>query len=178
MRRLRSSPVTSRSSLGCSIHPLEQHRTGARPEPGGEHLAVVSQHVARHPIAAHGQPERVAHWPRRGPIDDHAETTNLEWSSMPDAIFASPPWRDRTPPLTPIAAQPPMHRLAGHPIAYRHISDRGPVVQDLQHRRVPLLHQPQFHKHKRPPPDLWARTNHREEGDNGQTADPEASGTY
>ncbi len=47
--------------------PIEQHRSRARPEPGGEHLAVVGQDLFGHPMDVIAWLERVAHRPRRRP---------------------------------------------------------------------------------------------------------------
>jgi hypothetical protein len=49
-----------------------------------------------------------------------------------------------------IPAQPPVHRLPRHPIPPRHIRDRGALIQDFQHRPVPLLGHTQLHQHTRP----------------------------
>ena len=69
-----------------------------------------------------------------------------------------------------VAAQPPMNRLTRHPIPRRHLGDRHALAQDLQHRRMPLLHQTQLHQHDDPLPcDDPAATS--EEGSAPPTAD-------
>ena len=45
-----------------------------------------------------------------------------------------------------------MHGLARDPIPARHIRDRDALVQDFQHRPVPLLGHTQLHQHTRLPP--------------------------
>ena len=86
----------------------------------------------------------------------------------PRAPIGQPPQPSRR-----VLAQPLVHRLARHPIAAGHIGDRRPVVEHLQHRLIALFHQPQLHEHRRPPPDLRARTTHSEEGGNREKVDLE-----
>ncbi len=45
-----------------------------------------------------------------------------------------------------VAAQPVVHRLAGHAVAPRHVDHGGPV-EHFTDRLVTLLHQPQLHQH-------------------------------
>ena len=71
-------------------------------------------------------------------------------------------------PVGRVPPQPLVHRLARHPITAGHIGDRRPVVEHLQHRLIALFHQAQLHEHRRPPPDLRARTTHSEEGGNAR----------
>ncbi len=56
------------------------------------------------------------------------------------------------PALLGIPAQPPMHRLPRHPLPAGHLGHRNAVVQDLQHRAIPLLHRTQLHQHTRQQP--------------------------
>ncbi len=46
-----------------------------------------------------------------------------------------------------IAPQPGVHGLAAYPIAAGDVSDARPTVEDLQHRLIPLFHEPQLHQH-------------------------------
>jgi hypothetical protein len=64
----------------------------------------------------------------------------------------------KRPPLGRVRPEPHVHRLAGHPIAAGHIDHRRPLVEDLQHRLIALLHQPKLHQPRRPPPDLRVST--------------------
>ena len=50
--------------------PIEQHLTGAGPEPAGEHLAVVGQDLGRHTMRAHRQRQRLTRRPGRRPGHD------------------------------------------------------------------------------------------------------------
>jgi hypothetical protein len=57
-----------------------------------------------------------------------------------------------------VEAEPVVHGLAGHPEPPSDIGDRHPVVADLQHGLIALLHQSQLHHHDRPPSHPRART--------------------
>jgi hypothetical protein len=52
-------------------------------------------------------------------------------------------------PLILVAAQPPMHRLAGHAEAARHLHDWDPIADHREHRLIPLFHHTQLHQHAR-----------------------------
>ena len=45
-----------------------------------------------------------------------------------------------------LAAEPPVHRLAGETIPFGHLAQRG--AEDLEHCLVPLFHKSQLHKHE------------------------------
>jgi hypothetical protein len=50
---------------------------------------------------------------------------------------------DQAPePRARIPAQPPVHRLAGHPITASHIRDRRTLIEHLEHSLKTLLHHP------------------------------------
>lgn len=49
--------------------------------------------------------------------------------------------------LARIPAQPPMNGLARHAIATSYVSHAGAVVEHLEHRPIPLFHEPQLHQH-------------------------------
>ena len=46
-----------------STYPIKQHLTATRPEPAGEHLAVISQDLLGHPISPHCFGQRVTSRP-------------------------------------------------------------------------------------------------------------------
>jgi len=75
--------------------------------------------------------------------------------------------RQRTQPAGRIGPQPHVHRLTGNPEPAGHPGHARPVVQDLQHGPIALLHQSQLHQHRQPPPDGGSHT-HQEEGDTRQ----------
>ena len=243
---------------------------GAGTEAGGEHLAVVGQDPLGHPVAGHGQLQRLAHRLGHGPsyhpgrdheaavvVDprddlglpaigqtDPADDVHLPQlhrpAPLPTLVIRTLPsprlrrdqpvadqaplhrratrQRDHPLPLEPIhdrprppprmltahlhhpglhhrvhlvrtrqrprrpigqpskpmrrvLPQPLVHRLARHPITTSHVGHRRPIDEHFQHRLITLLHQVQLHEHRRPPPDLRARTTHSEEGDAPKVVD-------
>ena len=70
--------------------PVEQHLT-ALAEPGGELLAIVGQHLLRHPERLQRLDKGQADRPAGGPRHDLAITQYREWSSTPVTILASRP---------------------------------------------------------------------------------------
>ena len=71
-----------------------------------------------------------------------------------------------------------MHRLTGDPEPAGDIGHRHPIVEDLQHRSIALLHQVQLHQHDSGLLRDCGHNTHIEEGDHHRNADPRVSGTY
>ena len=64
---------------------------------------------------------------------------------------AGPVHQPRQAAVIDIPAQPVVHRLPRHPIPARYIGHARAVIEDFQHRPVPLLGHTQLHQHTRPP---------------------------
>src|SRR5581483_4101981 len=76
----------------------------------------------------------------------------------------------RQPTLVGIPGQPLVHRLPRHPTPARHLRDRRALLQDLQHRPVPLLHHTQLHQHTRYPPTAISYLIAAKRQEHGKTA--------
>ena len=90
-RRVRLGELGGDAVLAAD--PLEQHlgRAGLG-EPAGELLAVVGQHLRRDPVAACIAAVNASATARAdGTASTAAQTTNREWSSMPDSTLHSRP---------------------------------------------------------------------------------------
>ncbi len=82
------------------------------------------------------------------------------------------PIRQPPKPVGRIAPQPVVQRLARHAIAASHVGDRRTIVDDLEHRLIALLHQPQLHEHRWPPRRSAGANDHSEGGATGRRGDP------
>lgn len=116
-------------------------------------LPVEAQSPARRGSSRPPPRMRPAHLDHAG-LDDRVHLVRAR--QRPRAAIGQP-----SQPLGRVLPQPAVHRLARHPIAASDVGHRRPVVEDLQHRLIALLHHAQLHEHRRPPPRPRARSSPR-----------------
>ena len=90
--------------------PVEEHLAFARPEAGGEHLAVVGEDLVGDPMAAHGEGQSFAHRASGGP--GHKERGDAEAGVVVEAgdDLELAPLFSFTPPMMSIC-QSSMERV-------------------------------------------------------------------
>ena len=149
------------------VHLPQLHRPAPLPAPVilPPPLALLRIHQAmpdQRPV--HRRPPRQRHHPRplqlpadprRPPprmIPPHAHDPRLHRGGHLMRARRRPrrPVRQPAQAARRIAGQPLMHRLPRHTMAAGHLGNRQALLQDLQHRPVPLLHHTQLHQHTRP----------------------------
>ena len=135
-----------------AAHPLEQHlgRAGLG-EPAGELLAVIGQHLRRHPVGPHGGGERVGDRPRRrdgqhrradhvpGVIIDAGQHLALPAVGQVDPAdqVQLPQRHRRLPGPPPVLALVPLGLRRHHRVADQHPVHRRPRRRA---RCAPLRH--------------------------------------
>jgi hypothetical protein len=129
--------------------PIKAHRSRAQPEPGCEHLAVVSQDLLRHPVLAQRRGQRVTHRPGRGPADDlgadhepgvvidpgdHLHLAAI--AEVDTAHHVHLPQLHRPAPLPPPEVRPPPPALGR---LQQPVTDQGPIpTRPARHRHETL----------------------------------------
>lgn len=153
-----------------SADPVEAHRPGTRAEPGGEHLAVVGQDLARGPEPGDRQLQRRAHRPRGrtrhdqgrdhepGVVIDPRDDLRLGPVDQPDPadhIHLPQVHRDRPLPPAVVRALAPPGRGSDQALTDQAPVHRGPTRQRLHTRPA----QP-VQDRARPPPRMLGPHRH------------------
>ncbi len=102
----------------------------------------------------HPGADRLVHEPARTPVG--VAPPGLEHPDLGRRIhlMRAPrrsvgPVREPAEPLGLIPAEPPVHRLARHAEAIRHLDHRNTVTDHREHCLIPLFHDAQLHQHAR-----------------------------